>query len=301
MNVHIIGMGALGLMYGSHIKKYGDEGKIAFVMDSGRIKKYSGQVFSCNGQDETFRMLDCEKTEPADLVIVAVKYLGLLQAVKTMRNSVGTDTIIMSVMNGISSEDIIAGTYGKEHMIYTVAQGMDAMKFGNELKYTQMGELCIGAKEEVQRENVLRVAKYFSEIQMPYIVDEDIMHRIWGKFMLNVGVNQTCMAYDTDYEGVLKPGEPNKVMLGAMREVICLADAEGISLSEEDLDFYLGLLGKLDPKGLPSMAQDRVSGRPSEVEMFAGTVIEHSRRKGLEVPVNKMLYNKVKEIEKQYR
>ena len=52
-------------------------------------------------------------------------------------------------------------------------------------------------------------------------MEEDILHRLWGKFMLNVGVNQTCMAYETNYGALLREGsEANETMLAAMREVI---------------------------------------------------------------------------------
>ena len=42
-------------------------------------------------------------------------------------------------------------------MIYAVAQGMDAMKFGAELTYSKMGVLCIGARLESQQEGLDRV------------------------------------------------------------------------------------------------------------------------------------------------
>ena len=298
MKVYIVGMGALGVMYADYIKEHG--GDVSFVMNEERLLIYQDKPVVCNGREQVFSMVDEEKAGAADLVIVAVKYNGLKPAIQTMKNCIGKDTIIMSVMNGISSEDIIAGTYGSEKLIYTVAQGMDAMKAGNRLKYTQMGELCIGSKEKVQAHNVEQVAAYFESIGMPYTADKDIMHRIWGKFMLNVGVNQTCMAYGTTYEGVLKPGEAHDMMLQAMREVIAAANAEGIALGEEDLEFYVGLLKKLDPDGYPSMAQDRVARRPSEVEMFAGTVIPVCERHGIPAPANRKLYEMVKAVEEEY-
>lgn len=298
MKVSIIGMGALGVMYADFVKEHG--GDAVFIMDERRLEKYSNKPIICNGREQIFQMEDKEKTGPADLVIVAVKFNGLSAAIETMANCVGENTIIMSVMNGISSEDIIARAYGKSRMIYTVAQGMDAMKAGNKLKYTQMGKLCIGSREKIQERNVERVAAYFDSIGMPYTVDKDIMHRIWGKFMLNVGVNQTCMAYGTTYEGVLKEGEAHDIMFAAMREVIAAANAEHIALSEADLEYYVGLLKKLDPQGYPSMAQDRVARRASEAEMFAGTVIPVCERHKIPAPANKKLYEMVKEIEKEY-
>ncbi len=57
-------------------------------------------------------MSDCDTMEPVDLVIVAVKYTGLQSAIQNIRKCIDEHTIIMSVMNGIDSEDLIAYVYG---------------------------------------------------------------------------------------------------------------------------------------------------------------------------------------------
>lgn len=297
----IIGMGALGLLYADIIVSAKGPAGVSFVMDRERLEKYRGMVFDCNGQKKTFPMECCEDASPADLVIVAVKYNGLAAALDTMKNCVGKDTVILSVMNGISSEKIIGERYGHGRLIDTVAQGMDAMKFGSRLTYTKRGELRIGAEDESQEANLRLVAAYFDEIGMPYTVEKDILHRLWGKFMLNVGVNQTCMAYETNYGGALAEGSgANRTMLAAMREVIALANAEGIRLSEQDLDEYVDILKTLSPEGMPSMRQDAVSKRPTEVEMFAGTVIPMAGAHGIPVPANVFLYETIRKMEQAY-
>ena len=297
----IIGMGALGLLYADIIASAKGPAGVSFVMNRERLEKYRGMVFDCNGQKKTFPMECCEDASPADLVIVAVKYNGLAAALDTMKNCVGKDTVILSVMNGISSEKIIGERYGHGRLIDTVAQGMDAMKFGSRLTYTKRGELRIGAEDESQEANLRLVAAYFDEIGMPYTVEKDILHRLWGKFMLNVGVNQTCMAYETNYGGALAEGSgANRTMLAAMREVIALANAEGIRLSEQDLDEYVDILKTLSPEGMPSMRQDAVSKRPTEVEMFAGTVIPMAGAHGIAVPANVFLYETIRKMEQAY-
>ena len=297
----IIGMGALGLLYADIIASAKGPAGVSFVIDRERLEKYRGMVFDCNGQKKTFPMECCEDASPADLVIVAVKYNGLAAALDTMKNCVGEDTVILSVMNGISSEKIIGERYGHGRLIDTVAQGMDAMKFGSRLTYTKRGDLRIGAEDESQEANLRLVAAYFDEIGMPYTVEKDILHRLWGKFMLNVGVNQTCMAYETNYGGALAEGSgANRTMLAAMREVIALANAEGIRLSEQDLDEYVDILKTLSPEGMPSMRQDAVSKRPTEVEMFAGTVIPMAGAHGIPVPANVFLYETIRKMEQAY-
>ena len=170
----IIGMGALGLLYADIIASAKGPAGVSFVMDRERLEKYRGMVFDCNGQKKTFPMECCEDASPADLVIVAVKYNGLAAALDTMKNCVGKDTVILSVMNGISSEKIIGERYGHGRLIDTVAQGMDAMKFGSRLTYTKRGELRIGAEDESQEANLRLVAAYFDEIGMPYTVEKEI-------------------------------------------------------------------------------------------------------------------------------
>ena len=162
-NTLIIGMGALGLLYADIIAKAKGQDAVAFVMDEQRLAKYKDTTFTINGEGKQFRMISDKEAKPADLLIVAVKYNGLRPALETMKACVDGHTIIISVMNGIDSEEIIAEAFGKEHMIYTVAQAMDAMKFGDDLSYTKRGELRIGVIEESQIENLRAVAEFFEE------------------------------------------------------------------------------------------------------------------------------------------
>ena len=48
------------------------------------------------------------------------------------------------------------------------------------------------------------------------------------------------------------------------------------------------------------MAQDVEARRPSEVELFAGTVIELGKKYGIPTPVNEELYQKIGRMETQY-
>ena len=298
--VAIVGMGALGILYGSQIVKARGREAVTYVMDRERCERHRGQPVYCNDEPLNFRCVSAEEAEPSDLVIVAVKSTGLEAALEVMAGCVGPETVILSVMNGISSEEILARRFDWEHLIETVAVGMDAMRFGDRLTYTKKGVLAIGVTDPARRENLERVKAYFDAVGVPYETDEHILHRLWGKFMLNVGVNQTCMVYSCTYSDVWKEGRARNTMLGAMREVIEVANAKGIGLTEADLEEYDRIIHTLSPAGTPSMGQDRINRRPSEVEMFAGTVIRLGRELGVPTPVNQWLYDRVAEIEAEY-
>ena len=115
--VNIIGLGALGMLYGRNMMKPLGYENVRFIMDQNRYEKYKDQRYIINGAECKFNMVPLREATPADLVIVAVKYPGLKQAIEDIESSVGEGTVIMSVMNGISSEDMIAARYGADKMI----------------------------------------------------------------------------------------------------------------------------------------------------------------------------------------
>lgn len=297
---NIIGMGALGLLYADMIQTNLGSHAVSFLLDDSRYEKNKNQTFTINGEEKRFNMISEKDAVPVDFVIVAVKYNGLEAALKTMEKVVGPETVIISVMNGISSEEIIASKFGGDKVIYSVAQAMDAMKSGSSMVYTKAGELRIGYARGGTKENLELVKDFFNRAGIAYTEEQDIIRRLWNKFMCNVGINQTCMVYGKCYREVLAPGQANDTFIGAMREVILLSKAEGINLTEEDLEGWVKIISSLAPEGTPSMGQDRIARRKSEVELFSGTMLRLAEKHNLVLPVNKWLYEQVQKIEAEY-
>lgn len=300
--VSIIGLGALGILFGNHLSKRMASEKLRIIADQDRIRRYEQEQIYCNSEPCRFYFSTPEEVgEPADLVIFAVKYNDLTSAIKAVRNQVGEHTIILSVLNGITSEAIIGRTYGMDKMVYCVAQGMDAVKVENKMTYENMGMLCIGELESgIFSPKVKMAADYFDKMEIPYEVDTHMYKRMWGKLMLNVGVNQTVAVYEGDYGDIQREGSARDTMISAMREVIVLSEKEGVTLTEEDLSYWLKVLDQLNPGGKPSLRQDLEAKRHCEVELFAGTILELGKKHGIPTPVNQVLYNKIKLIESQF-
>lgn len=301
--ITIVGMGALGVMYGDFLTRKLGKKCVEYVTNEKRANKYKEDGVFCNGQPCDFTIVDEKETEkPADLLIFAVKANGLESAIQTARNKVTDNTIIMSVLNGISSEDIIGKVYGMEKIIHCVVQGMDVIKEKNEVTYSQFGQFCIGILEESEdkKQKLQAVVDLFNKVDMPYTLEKDIIRRVWSKFMLNVGINQVVMIFEGTYGTVQKPGEARDLMQSAMREVITLAQKENIKITQEDFNDYVKLIDGMNPNGMPSMRQDGLAHRKSEVELFAGTVIALANKHKIDVPVNKKIYENVKKIESKY-
>ena len=200
-NVTIIGMGALGTMFGTEIQTKLGQDHVSFLMDKERFEKNSQKTYLVNGTPAGFRLITPDMASPADLIIVSTKATGLISALDTMERSVGPNTIIISAINGVRSEDILIDRFGSGHVIHAVAQGMDATFFDYELTFRQPGTFCLGIIDSSMQEKLDELTAFFDKIGFPYTLEADIKHRIWSKFMLNVGINQACMVYGTGYGG----------------------------------------------------------------------------------------------------
>lgn len=297
-NVSVIGLGAIGGSYAARLSGSSSI-KLTVIADSGRIGKYSANKLTVNGKAYDFDYIRPEEKGPhADLILVAVKYHNLGQAVEMMKKRVGPDTIIMSLMNGIDSEEIIGGTYGMDKLLYSSCVGIDAVREGNDIRYTSFGKLYFGERSnKVLTDRVQSVKALFDESDIPYLIPEDMLRALWWKYMINIGVNQVSAVLGANYGVFRSVKEARELLDAAMREVIDVSAKIGVSFGEEDMAEVHRVLGTLSPEGKTSMLQDMEAGRKTEVEMLSGTLGELGRKYGVPTPVNDTLFKMIRTLE----
>lgn len=235
---------------------------------------------------------------PSDLVMVAVKHHHLPKAVADIKRRIGGKTIILSVMNGIDSEEQLGAAYGMEKILYAVAVGIDALREDNRLTYTTQGKLFFGeAKNPVISERVKDVQALFDSAGIAYETPVDMIRILWWKFMINVGINQASAVLGAPYSAFQTSQEARELMESAMKEVMAIAGEAKVDLSEKDIENWYSVLSGLSPEGKTSMLQDVEARRKTEVEMLAGKVIELGKRYHIPTPVNQKILETIKKIE----
>lgn len=300
--VALVGFGGMGSMYAAHLASQTPSVDYAVVADASRIARYHTEGIVFNGTPIKVAFHSYEEVEtPYDLVMFSVKYHCLAEAIKQSRSLVGPETTIISVLNGIASEEELAEAFGEERVLPCVAQQMDSSKVGPIVSCGSIGVLALGVFEERQLPRLRRVTDFFDSIRLPYIIPDDIRHQLWGKLMLNTGVNQACAVYDCDFEGIHVPGEARSAMIEAMREVAAVASRRGIDLTEEDLRYWIDIIDALRPSGKPSLRQDILAQRKTEVALFSGTICRLGDEYGIDTPVNDRFYKTIQEIEASWQ
>jgi len=301
-SVYIIGAGALGAAYAGLLHEM-DRKVVAFIAAGERAVRLRDQGVIVNGRPYRIAVFQPEEIpDPADLVIVAVKHHHLDQAIGELKRAVGEKTTLVSVMNGIDSEERIGAVYGMSKVLYAVNVGIDALREGNRVTYRSQGRLLFGeARNTVWTDRVRRLKEFFDRAGIACEVREDMIRTLWWKFMINVGINQASAVLGGSYSLFQTSRQARDLMASAMQEVIRLAEAAGVHLTDEDVRNWYAVLDSLNPSGKTSMLQDVEAGRKTEVEMFAGRVVELGRRYGVPTPVNERLLERIRGLEARRR
>jgi 2-dehydropantoate 2-reductase len=298
-SIYILGLGALGGLYAAKFYDM-DANSVKIIADKKRIAIFQKTPPVINGKTYSFAYIEPgdQSQKPPDLLIIAVKSLQLKEAIQAIRSFIGKDTAVISLLNGISSEELIGEQIGTEHLLYAYGIGMDAVRTGNNVNFKSPGRLVFGEKDNTILSDRVRALKdLFEQAQVPYRIPADMYRALWGKFMMNTGINQASAVLKAPYGVFQQNAEARKLMLAASNEVTAIAQKLGIGLDQTHLDEFLNTLAGLNPAGKTSMLQDIEAGRKSEIAIFAGTVIGLGKKYGVPTPVNEVLYSIIKAME----
>lgn len=292
--VAVVGLGAMGAGYAWQIRTYNKEAVVYAVVKNS--ERYKEKPVFVNGEElsVSYYTMDELAHTSMDLIILAVKSYNLQDVISHMGGLIGPDTVILSLLNGLTSEEKLIQAFGSEHVLYATVTGADANRKENLVTFNRTGYLYFGEKKnEIWSERVRSVAEFLESGKIPYQVPEDMEYKLWEKFLVNIGCNQTSTAYQMNYEQLRNSQEAMEVMRNAQREVIALANYFGIALSEQNIKNWESDLMGLTPEGRSSMLQDYWQGRQLETDILGDTVIELSKKSGISVPVNKKLSSKI--------
>ncbi len=296
--IAIVGAGAMGAAYAAMFTDaVGFD--VFFVARGKRYERLKHQTLTINAGLYPISVIHADKVpEPADLVLVALKHHHLADAVEDIAALAGPDTAVLSVMNGLESEKTIGTVCGMDRLVYAIAAGIDAVHENGRFTFANPGKIVFGpVTDDGSGPDMERIGEALNRAAIPNEVPADIMRAMWWKFMVNVGINQSSAVLRAPY-GILQTcTDARELMRSLMAEVVQLAAKAGIGLTEKDIDDWVEILMTLSPVGKTSMLQDVEAGRKTEVEIFAGRVVELGRKYAVSTPVNATVQRIIKVIE----
>lgn len=297
-SVAILGAGAVGsyIMWGLAKKKEID---LCVVASGERKARYEREGFIINGQMYHPAVRTPEEASGVDLFIVATKYQALRPALGDIRTVAGEHTTVMSLMNGVDSEEIIGEIIDPSKIVYSL------IKVASERKNNQVvfdPETTIGivyGETDLSRGTgrVEALNDLFADTGLHYRATDVILTEIWSKFRLNVSNNQAQAMVGCGV-GAYRDSEHVAFLRDRLREEVDrIAEKKGIDFDKADTSSTFG--SKVRDRARYSTLQDLDAGRHTEVDMFAGAVVRMGRELGIPTPYNEFTYHMIKALEEK--
>jgi len=296
--VAILGAGAMGAYFAGRF--FDTTGFSTVLIAKGdRLDRLKTKGLVVNGKSYAIPVIHPdEATSTVDLIIVALKHHHLEEAVQGLEKLVGDSTTIISVMNGLESEEYIGSIYGMDKMLYAISVAIDAVRQRNQITYTKPGKHYFGEAGNTHlSQRVLRVQEAFDRAGIVYETPEDMIRMIWWKFMINVGMNQASAVMRAPYGAFQTSPEAQGLMEALMKEVIALTDVMDVNLTNRDIEEWYPFLNVLSPQGKTSMLQDIEAGRKTEVDIFGAKVVELGKTHRVTTPVNQSVLQIIRILE----
>lgn len=296
MNVIICGLGAVGLTYAS---KFKDVSNLKILADKKRLEKFKTQKPVLNGKEMDFDYILPDEKFDCDLIIISTKADGLGSAIENIKNFVGEKTIILSLLNGISSEEKIANVYGRDKVLHSYFIGHSAVRVENSVTQDGVGKIVFGSPYNENKTKVELLREFLSESGIDFDTPDDIIYSMWLKFTLNIFSNQSSAILNMTFGEMKHSPKFIEFAKKIIEEVKVVAQACGVNnLENLEADSLKALSGMID-EGKTSMHQDILAGRKTEVEIFGGEIIKLGEKYNIPTPYNQVMYDMIKILEEK--
>ena len=240
-----------------------------------------------------------QEAQGADLLIIALKYGALPGALDSIRTITGENTVVMSLMNGVDSEEIISTVIDSSHIIYSLIK-VASHKEGDGFCFnpdTTIGIIFGELEAPFDSERVQAIEELFGRTEIHFRATKYIREEVWSKYRLNV-CNNLPQAILGAGVGCYRDSVHMKKISDKLKEELeAIALAKGIDMSK--VENTSTQRSAVPPSARYSTLQDLDAGRQTEIEMFSGALIRMGKELGIPTPYNEYTYHMIKALEEK--
>jgi 2-dehydropantoate 2-reductase len=303
MKTAIIGPGAMGGLFGSLLTRAGKEvwlvgnrqEQVDRICSVGLTLEEKGktQIVPMNATP------DVTSVGKADLVIFFVKTYDIEEAVSDALVLEKEDTIFLTLQNGLGNEDAICKKVNpKKVMLGITGHGATLLEPGH-IRHAGWGKTFIGERDHRITDRALRIAQMFCEAGIETEVSTNIHDQVWGKLIVNVGINALTALTGFKNGQLLDYPETVRLMQKLVSEAGEVARRKGVQVEEDPIE-KVKKVAEATRENRSSMGQDFDHRQKTEIDAINGAVLREGQLLGIPVPFNQAVTDLVKAIEKSF-
>jgi 2-dehydropantoate 2-reductase len=301
MRVAVVGAGAMGCLYGGHLAEAGVEVSLVDVwrehVDAINAKGLHIAGISGDRDVHVPATTKPETVGEVDLVLLFVKSYDTAQAVKGSGPLIGGDTKVLTLQNGLGNLEAISEAVGAGRVLGGTTSHGSTLVGPGEIRHAGVGPTVIGALETGSRSTAEKVADTFNGASLRTRVSDDVRGDIWGKVLVNLGINALTALTGLRNGQLLEAPELRRLMRIAVEEGVKVAEADGVDLGSLDHVAHVYDVAAATGANRSSMLQDVDRGRRTEIDALNGAVVGLGEKLRVETPLNRALTALVKGLE----
>lgn len=262
------------------------------------IRKYGLRIVNDRGD----RRIDIPTVTPEavegtfDLLLVFTKTLHTRAALSGIARAIGPQSYLFSLQNGLENKETLLEFAAPERVLIGVT--------------TYPADLKEPGHVESHGEGVARfAAAAFGEPPVPALVaafepsglrlvyDPNVEAAIWEKVAFNAALNSVC-AITRSTVGQVGADEGTRALVFSIVGEVCrTATASGIAVDHDHVKGMVEHALANHTHHKPSMLQDLLAGRVTEIETINGAVVRKALAARIETPVTSVVLNLVRHVQ----
>lgn len=320
MKIAVVGAGAIGGIIGGVLSEEGED-IVLIDVDKDHVKAINEKGIKIDGARGELNvkvpaLLPNEVKETYDLIFFVVKATQTEDALKTSKNFLKDDSVLVCLQNGIN-EDYIALIIGERRTIGGLVGWGAENKGPGYLTQDSRGDFTIGELDGSITDRVKKIADILGKVE-PVVISENIWGHLWTKLLVNSSMSAIGAVTGYTYGETLKDDLAKRLVVKVMTEIVDVAQALGIKMepisgvdpvivTAKDEEKYQQVSAILDAVYAPhanvktGALLDYKRGVKTEIGCWNGYVVEKAKEARVKVPVNSAIVGMVGEIENKKR
>lgn len=228
-----------------------------------------------------------------DLVLVTLKTTANGELESLIRPMVGADTAILTLQNGIGSDELLANLFGAERVFGGLAFIASTRTAPGEVTCYHPGSITLGEFGRPAGPRARALDEQFTHAGVKVRLVDNLLEARWRKLVWNVPFNGLAVAYNQTTDQLCANAATATEVRALMKEVQVAAGVFGFAIPDKFLDQQFDVT---PPMGAyqPSSLVDFRAGREVEVEAIWGEPLRRAQKAGVAVPRLAELYDRLK-------
>ena len=304
MRIGIIGIGGVGGYFGGKLaREYekSEEHEIIFIARGEHLKtiQHDGlQVFTT--QENYIARPKIATDHPGeagifDLVFFCTKSYSLEDSAKEFSACIHSNTVVIPLLNGVNSAERLRKIFpqatvlgGSVYIISHIEKPGVIKQEGGSCKLT------FGTDDSESAQNYVYILDILLKAKINASLTDRISEVLWTKYLLMCPIGSLTSATGKTYGGLLEDPLLQKKARGMMMEVLAVAKAHHVYLTEDAVDKSMKMIAGFDYHSKTSMQIDREKGRKTEIDALTEYLCKAGRESGVPTPLHDEIYEKLK-------